>query len=1056
MPEGGWRESGSPVSAAGRREAQATASVAARVLGGFELLVDGRTVARTDWQRLSAERLVKLLLVTPGHRVTREAAAETLWPDAPPGAGRTNVRKALHFATHALEGSGLVKATDEAIALDPERLDLDLDRLQAAFDALDGPRHVDHRGSGAARGGPGVSLADRPLDAAGGDGDRAAAFDVVLDLGSKELLPDDLFEDWLVGPRERIATRWQRLALPAARREADAGHAARALDIVSLVLERDPTDEAAHRLAIELYAREGRHHAARRQYALCRQALRAALDADPSPETTEAFARAERSVDDARGLAPVARLVARHAELQRVEILLDLTAGGHLASLVIHGPAGIGKTRLLQEVVAYARAADWNVIDWQAVEASRSLAFAPFRIGLVRLVDPVDVRRWPEPARSAITTLAPGVGRGSLRFAAQDALVTGLVAAVDRVTGDRPLLIAVDDVAWLDDPSKEVLRAVASGLPDRPILLAVTFRDDERSTRAEARPAMHAQRDVSQELALAPLAARDMERLILEHLGGESVGPDLLRWAYELSGGNPLFCLELVRLWQDDGRVRLEDGRWVTVAGGPTGDLPATVRRLVEQRTADLPAPAREIVAVAAEMGPEFTFGQLAAASSAAGESVIEAIDTAIECGLLVEQGSGYAFAHPLYRLAVRASAGPARRDGMRRRIAGALAGVDPDATPADLLAAAAATIDPAPAAEQALAAAEAGDAGARPMAVAFGLAAGERARALFDRASAITFLQRALDAWGRLPAGLAAAYPASGAYTSLVDLHTHGAAADAAATRAFRDAVRTARDADEVAAAYAARFWIPYRHGDFAGAIGILDEGLRGIPPDAHVARARLLSHRGWCLYRLRRLDDALPALADVLAILEASPDRRCAMQTLDYLGCALKGGPRADEGIGHLERSLRLAYELGDSRGELLAEIHLTSAFTRAGRAPLARPHLTRAIELARLVGDRYAEAVATWSAADLEDLSGDLAAAASLRRRELSLLAAIGGNAQNEALAHAHLANIAWRLGDEDAFSIESAEALRLAARSDDTRYGERIGGALRSPEWWRLEA
>lgn len=1016
--------------------------VAARVLGGFELVVGGRPVSRADWQRLSAERLVKLLLVTSGHRITREAAAETLWPDAPPQAGRTNLRKALHFATHALDGSGVVIADVETIGLAGDRLDLDLDRLQDALDLLASSRS------------PEASRPSRDRPPAGDPDALAAAADVALELGSGELLPDDLYEDWLVGPRERLRTRWLRLALPAARREADQGRTARAHELVARVLDLDPTDEAAHRLAIELFSAEGRHHAARRQYAMCRRALRVGLDADPSPETEEAFARAERTAQP-RDQAPPARLVARQLELERIEPLLDRVEGGHLASLVIRGPAGIGKTRLLQEVLAYARGAGWAVIDWQAVEASRSLALAPFSVGLTRLVDPADARSWDEPARSALTTLAPGIGRGSLRFAARPALVTAVVAAVDRIAARGPMLIAIDDLQWLDAASKEVLQAIVSGLADRPVLAAVTFRDDEPGSDAIVRLTDDMRHGQGLLLSLAPLAARDVERLIVEHLGGDGVSAEILRAAHEQSAGNPLFCLELVRRWHDDGRVRVEDGRWIPAAGGLGGALPETVRRLVDRRTADLPPGARELLATAAEMGPAFRFGELSAALSGSAEVQIDAIDTALASGLLVEQGTGYGFAHPLYRLAVRATVGPARRDRMHLRIASALAGVDPTAPPDQLARAAASVGDPLPVAEHALAAAELGESGARSLAVAFGFAAGERARSLFDRANAVALLERSLTAWRGLPGDLASAYPASAACVSLVDLRTHAAEDDAGVARAFRDAVATARNADEVAAAYAAYFWLPYRGGDFDGALGILESGLRCLPSDATTARARLRACVGWCLLRLRRLEDAVEALEDAARTLEASSDRRGAMQALDFLGFTIRLAGRPEEGIDHLERSLRLAWELGDSRGELLVEVHLAAAFTRLGRAAPARPHADRAREVARLMGDRYAESVAAWTAAELEDLAGDLPAAAALRREELRLLAAVGGNPHNEALAHAHLANLAWRLGDAAAAREDWEIAIRLAERSDDHDYAARIRSTFHAQDWWRLE-
>ncbi|MGD0020320.1 MAG: BTAD domain-containing putative transcriptional regulator [Candidatus Limnocylindrales bacterium] len=250
--------------------------IRAHVLGAFHLSVGGRPVERADWQRLSAERLAKLLLITEGHAVPREQAVETLWPDVDPASGYNNSRKALHFARRALGAPGVVMSDGDKIRLDPALLDVDLDRLRAAFDLLG---HTTRPPSPA-----------EPIGHEQADGDRASeaerdAVATVLELGARTLLPDDVYEDWLVGPREHLLTRWQVVAMEAARGAIDAGRKSEAHALLDQILDHDPTDEAAHRLVIELYASEGRHHSARRQFELCRRALAADLDAEPSAET---------------------------------------------------------------------------------------------------------------------------------------------------------------------------------------------------------------------------------------------------------------------------------------------------------------------------------------------------------------------------------------------------------------------------------------------------------------------------------------------------------------------------------------------------------------------------------------------------------------------------------------------------------------------------------------------------------------------------------------------------------------------------------------------------
>lgn len=1023
------------------------------VLGAFEMTVAGRRLTRADWQRVSAERLVKLLVVTPGRRVTREVAAETLWPDAEPESSRTSLRKALHFASQALGDRGVLITTGGWVALDPARLDVDLDRLTAALDSLTSSDRPASRSDE----GPIRSATSRRNACGTKDADLDAALEVALRLGALDLLPDDAFEDWLVAPRERLRSRWQRVALLAARRAQADRRTDAALEIVGRLLERDPADEAAHRLAIELYAAEGRHHAVRRQFEQCRRALREGLDVDPSEETVEAYRVAEGAADRTPGGFPIAsRLVARQQELERVEPLLDRVLAGSLAALVIRGPAGIGKTRLLDETVTYARAAGWRVLEWRAVESAAALAYAPLRIGLAEQVTPSEVGGWGEPARSGFATLAPRLGiEPRLTFTERSAFVAALASAVDHLAQPRPLCVAIDDLPWLDPSSLELFGAIVSGLAGSPILIAATYRDDEPASPAATSFLDHVRRAGGLEMPLGPLALRDVQPLIVGHLGGETVHPALARDVFDRSLGNPLFCLELVRAGRDRGAIQLVDGRWSMAGSDLPNEAPATVRTLVASRTAALPEAARELLAIAAELGPGIEFETLAAVGGDRDGQLLDSLDAALATGLLVENGSGYAFAHPLFRLAVRGAWGRHRRGEVCFAIANAVAGVGAaGASPETLDKAARDCPDPVAVAEHALSACDLGVQAAIPLAVAFGFAAGERERRMFDRDHATTLLERSLAAWRRLPDATAVPYDASAAHALLADLRMTAGEDDTAA-RSFREAIATARTADDLARAYTAFFWLPYRHGDFETALAILEEGLAVLPRAAAAARARVRTSIGWCLVRLRRFDDALPQLEDALEVLERSGDRPGAMRALDFLGVLLRHLGRPDEGVVRLERSLALALALDDSRGEMLARIHIAAALTRSGHPARARVHSDRGLELGSLTGDRYAEAVGAWGAAEMEDDLGDRAAAAAYRQRELRLLASIGGNPHNEALAHAHLAHLARSGGDDIGFAREAETALTLAGRSDDTGYAARIKEALEAESWSRLE-
>lgn len=259
----------------------------AQVLGAFRISVDGRPIDAPCWQHGSAERLAKLILVTPTHRLRREAAAELLWPDAGPSRAAANLRRALHFLRRAIDGreerSVLVAGQrDIAFASDAD-VTVDLDSLQAAGHRISGLF-----GDGARW--PGAVEEDLEL---------------VVRLGAQELLPDDLTEEWTIRLREQLLVRWERAAILVAERALVGGHPRRAGAIGEQVLERDPASEEAHRLVIRSFVLEGLPHAARRQMAICRRALRDAFDVEPGPDTLAAL--------DPRQAIPIGVLVAAHS-----------------------------------------------------------------------------------------------------------------------------------------------------------------------------------------------------------------------------------------------------------------------------------------------------------------------------------------------------------------------------------------------------------------------------------------------------------------------------------------------------------------------------------------------------------------------------------------------------------------------------------------------------------------------------------------------------------------------------------------------------------------------
>jgi predicted ATPase/DNA-binding SARP family transcriptional activator len=282
-----------------------------RLLGGFEVVVDGRPVPARAWSRKQAAALVKLLALSLGHRLHREQVIDALWPDLLLDEATPRLHKAAHFARGALGAPDGVVLVGDVVSLFPNAtLSVDLDRFDAAADA--------------ARDDP-----ERATEAVG--------------LYGGELLPDDPYEPW--AETARIARRLRYLEL------------LRRLARWEDVLAVDPTDEEAHLHLVRERIRRGDRGGALRQLEWLEAAVRQAFDGDLSD--TAAALRAEvlampvdglgSAAQQVSGMVPVPRpatpTVGRDGDIERAS---ELLARSRIVTLV--GPGGVGKTRLAVEV----------------------------------------------------------------------------------------------------------------------------------------------------------------------------------------------------------------------------------------------------------------------------------------------------------------------------------------------------------------------------------------------------------------------------------------------------------------------------------------------------------------------------------------------------------------------------------------------------------------------------------------------------------------------------------------------------------------------------------
>jgi DNA-binding SARP family transcriptional activator len=228
------------------------------LLGGFRVAIGSHILRESAWPVRKATSLLKLLALTPDHRLHREQVMDLLWPDLEPQAAANNYHKVLHLVRRTLEvavgdASSYLQVHDGIVTLDPPGpLWIDVEAFQAA-----------------------AQTARRDQD--------PASYEDALRLYTGGLLPDDRYEDWVVGRCEELATLHGELLVELADLHEQRGEVGAAIAALRQVVACDPAHEEAQARFMRLLAQTGQRHLALRQYQQVRDTLQRELDAEPSP-----------------------------------------------------------------------------------------------------------------------------------------------------------------------------------------------------------------------------------------------------------------------------------------------------------------------------------------------------------------------------------------------------------------------------------------------------------------------------------------------------------------------------------------------------------------------------------------------------------------------------------------------------------------------------------------------------------------------------------------------------------------------------------------------------
>ena len=664
----------------GTSEGTGASPLRIRLLGDMAVTCTSQQVDRF---RSNKGRALLAYLVQEQRRLHRDQLGALLWPDLPTSRGRANLSRVL---------SNLRKLVPHYLLTDRDTVQFDTDR----------PHQIDTCV---------FYQQTQELLAA-----PEAAFDPVAAAQALALyrgaflegfsLPDSpAFEEWLVVQRERFHQRTLNVLESLIRHHIRRGEFAVARRYVRRALALEPWREATHRQAMLITALQGEREQALHQYETCRQILAEELGVTPSEET-QALHRRIRS-GEVRPLAPEADappsilpLVGRGAPYAWLLAGWEAARQGESGLTLLAGEAGIGKTRLVEEVLHQVRGHGATTLRGRCYEFSSTVPYQAINSALtayLTAMPPSTTVTIPRAVAAELVNILPVIRRlmPDVEPAPHSQDVRARTHLFDSFayllrTLPRPVLF-LDDLQWADADTVDLLHYLIRTLGRHPLWLIGTYRPEETSWDHPLTQLRRGLRrdDLLREQTLPPLTSADVSRLAAD-LVPEAERQSLATYLSLQSGGNPFVLEEVLKGLKAQGMLRPAGAAWRLAGELDATVVPERVRDVIMWRVRSLPEAARWVLNYAAVIARPFAPGLLAAVLGEDQAVIAGALQAGQAHHLLrVEDESAYVFVHDRLRETLYQELAPHLRQLMHERVGQALLDLPPDETsPSDVVAA--------------------------------------------------------------------------------------------------------------------------------------------------------------------------------------------------------------------------------------------------------------------------------------------------------------------------------------------------------------------------------
>jgi serine/threonine protein kinase/tetratricopeptide (TPR) repeat protein len=348
------------------------------------------------------------------------------------------------------------------------------------------------------------------------------------------------------------------------------------------------------------------------------------------------------------------QLIDRVEEMGVLREAVDKTVHGEGGLVLLHGEAGIGKTRLTRELRAYARLRGMQVLYGRCPALFRMDGVPPYTIWSEVIKDYLENSSQEQLYRvigfypAEVVKLVPELSQRlrtipqSLPISPehkQNRLFEAVSQFIINISRESPLLVVLDDLQWTDPSSLLLLHYLARGVQKTSLLLLGAYRSTDIDAKHPMSPVLTElnRERLPQSIQLKRMSLNDVSEMIKNILEQDDVPADFCKLVYEKTKGNPFFAEEVVKSLKEEEVIRREENKWAfkDISGI---EFPVTVKNVVKARFGRLDDERKNVLTLASFIGNDFTLEAMCAVTGIEESKLLELMDEMFRIGLIKER----------------------------------------------------------------------------------------------------------------------------------------------------------------------------------------------------------------------------------------------------------------------------------------------------------------------------------------------------------------------------------------------------------------------------------